>query len=121
MRQRPIKEQEKILIKYLLELLHDGEYFEVPQIVYGLDDDGMQNIRLASKPPTSYLRDLIQVKYLDDDNILVLITLTQSDTNELFELEFWKVYSNKLLIYPTPEKVKYINKSSAISRISLGT
>src|SRR5436853_7838710 len=108
MRERPIKEQEKIFIQYLLELLHGREYFEVPQIVCGLDDDGMQNIRLASKPQTSYLRDLIQVKYLDDDNILVLITLTQSDTNELFELEFWKVYSNKLFTYPIPEKIKHV-------------
>ena len=121
MRQRPIKEHEKILIQYLLELFHGHEYFEVPQVVYGLDDGGMQNIRLASSPQTSYLRDLIQVKYLDDDNILVLITLTQGDTNGLFELEFWKVYSNKLIIYPTPEKVKYINNRQAIPRISLGT
>ena len=118
MRQRPIKEQEKILIQHLLELLHGREHFEVPRVVYGLDDDGMQNIRLASKPQTSYLRDLIQVKYLDDDNILVLITLTQSDTNELFELEFWKVYSNKLIVYPTPEKVKYINNFPTIPGIS---
>jgi hypothetical protein len=118
MRQRPIKEQEKILIQYLLELLHNGEYFEVPQIVYGLDDEGMQNIRLTSNSQTSYLRDLIQVKYLDDDNILVLITLTQSNTNELLELEFWKVYSNKLITYPTPERVKYINNSRAIPGIS---
>lgn len=108
MQQRPIKKQEKILIQHLLELI-DGHthFFELPQTISDLDDDGMQSIRLTSNPKSSYLRDLIQAKYLDDDNILVLITLTESNTNELFELEFWKVYSNKLITYPIPEKVTY--------------
>jgi len=117
MLQRPIKKQEKILIQHLLELLPGRKYFEVPQTVFGLDDEGMQNIRLASNAQAGYLHDLIQVKYLDDDNVLVLITLKQSDSNELFELEFWKVYSNKLITYPTPEKVKHNTHLNSISGI----
>src|SRR5437868_1826702 len=108
MLQRQTQQQEKILIQYLLGLVPHGRDFEVPQTIFALDDDGMHNIRLASKLQASYLHDLIQVKYLDDDNILVLITLSQSDTNELFELEFWKVYSNKLITYPIPEKIKHV-------------
>ena len=106
MQQRPIKKEEEILIQHLLELIHSHKDFKLPQIVSDLDDGGMQSIRLASNPQANYLHDLIQVKYLDDDNVLVLITLTESNTNELFELEFWKVYSNKLINYPIPEKVK---------------
>ena len=107
MQQRPIKKQEKVLIQHLLELIHGHKHFELPQTVSDLDDGGMQSIRLASNPQARYLHELIQVKYLDDDNVLVLITLTESNTNELFELEFWKVYSNKLINYPIPEKVKH--------------
>lgn len=107
MQTRPIKKQEKVLIQHLLGLVHDYKHFELPQTVADLDDGAMQSIRLASNPQASYLDDLIQVKYLDDDNVLVLITLTESNTKELLELEFWKVYSNKLISYPIPEKVKY--------------
>ena len=107
MQPRPIKTQEKILIQYLLELMHDHKRFELPQTVLDLDDGGMQSIRLASNSQANYLRNLIEVKYLDDDNVLVLITLTESNTEELFELEFRKVYSNRLINYPTPEKVKH--------------
>ncbi len=107
MQQRAIKKQEKILIQHLLELICGHKHFKLPQTVSDLDDGGMQSIRLVSNPQAMYLHDLIQVKYLDDDNVLVLITLTESNTNELFELEFWKVYSNKLINYPTPEKIKY--------------
>ncbi|MEP6596593.1 MAG: hypothetical protein ABJA71_11640 [Ginsengibacter sp.] len=106
MQSRPIREQEKILIKHLLELIHGDKHFKLPQTVSDLDDGGMQSIRLVLNPQARYLHDLIQVKYLDDDNLLVLITLMESNTNELFELEFWKIYSNKLVNYPTPEKVK---------------
>ena len=107
MQKRPIKEQEKILIYHLLELVHRRKYFSVPEFVSDLNDDEMQSIRIVSNSQAKHLNDLIQVKYLDDDNILVLITLTESDTNELYELKFWKVYSNKLITYPIPEKVTY--------------
>src|SRR5215212_52458 len=107
MQPRPIKTQEKILIQHLIELTPGHTYFKLPQTVSDLDDGGMQSIRLASNPQAIYLHDLIQVKYLDEDNALVLITLTESNTNELFELEFCKVYSNKLISYPVPEKVKH--------------
>ena len=107
MLQRPIKKQEKVLIQHLLGLVPGHNHPELPQTVSDLDETGMQSIRLASTPEASYLQDLVQVKYLDDDNVLVLITLTESNTNELFELEFRKVYCDKLINYPTPEKVKY--------------
>jgi hypothetical protein len=107
MRQRPITKQENNLIQHLLELIPGHSRFELPQTVVDLDDGGMQSIRLASNPQAMYLRDLVQVKYLDDDNVLVLITLTESDANGLFELEFRKVYSDKLINYPIPEKVKH--------------
>ena len=107
MQPRPIRIPEKVLIQHLLELIHGHKIFELPQTVYDLDGDGMQSIRIASNSQAIYLHDLIQVKYLDDDNVLVLITLSESDTNELFELDFRKVYSNKLINYPTPEKVKH--------------
>ena len=107
MQQRPIKKQERLLIQHLLELADGRKDFELPQIVFDLDDDGLQTIRLCSDLQACYLHDLIQAKYLDDDNILVLITLTISNTNELYELEFWKVYSHKLITYPSPEKVKH--------------
>jgi hypothetical protein len=108
MKQRPIKNQERILIQHLLELIQ--VQFPLPQMVADLDDSGMQSIRLTSNPQTTYSHDLVQAKYLDDDNLLVLITLTESNTKELFELEFKKVYSNQLINYPAPGQVKHTIK-----------
>ena len=105
MKQRPIKNHERILIQHLLELIK--VQIPLPQMVADLDENGMQSIRLTSNPETKYSHDLIQAKFLDDDNLLVLITLTESNTSELFELEFKKVYSNQLINYPAPGQVKH--------------
>ena len=107
MQPRLIKKQEKVLLEHLLELIDGRTLFVLPQTVSDLDDGEMQSIRLASNPQTTYLRDLVQVKYLDDDNILVLITLKEGTNHELFELEFWKVYANRLISYPIPEKITH--------------
>lgn len=105
MKLRLIKKQESILIQHLIGLIFPHKSFELPQSVFDIDDGGLQSIRIASEPQAIYLHDLIQVKYLDDDNALVLITLSESNTGGLFELGFRKVYSNKLVTYPIPEKI----------------
>jgi hypothetical protein len=107
MQQRLIKKHERLLLQHLLELADGHKDFELPQIVFDLDNGGMQSIRLCADPQACYLHDVVQAKYLDDDNVLVVITLTVSNTNELYELEFWKVYADKLITYPTPEKITH--------------
>ena len=53
-----------------------------------------------------YNRDLIQVSYVDKDDVLVLITLTIDNFSNLFELEFWQTDFSSLINYPKPDQVK---------------
>jgi len=66
----------------------------------------MGSIRfVSSNPNRAYYSDLVQVEYLDVDNVQVIITLTIDNHQELFELEFWKVNFERLVRYPNPEEV----------------
>ena len=40
--------------------------------------------------PDDYDGDLIQVEYTDSDGIVVVITLTKNNKNQLLDLDFWK-------------------------------
>jgi hypothetical protein len=44
----------------------------------------------------------------DSDNVEVLITLTIDQDGRLFELDIWKVNFDKLIEFPTPEKIERI-------------
>jgi hypothetical protein len=78
----------------------------VPTAVTDLEDGGMGSILLNLNPEARYGADLIQVMYKDSDKVEVLITLTTDKNNQLFELEFWKVNFDKLIEYPTSEKLQ---------------
>ena len=97
--QRKITDQEKTLIVFLLS--KSGKTYNVPEFVTELNDGGMGSIRLTDSG--SHLRDLIQLKYVDSDNVPVFITLTESDFNELYELDIWKVNFEPLKRFPSPE------------------
>lgn len=106
MTQRSIETREKILIQYLLSLVPEkSQVYTLPDKVTDLDDGGMGSIGLVLDKQSKYGGDLIQVKYLNEDDVLVIITLIHDELNRLFELEMWKVDFSALKRYPTPAQL----------------
>ena len=105
METRDLRKQEKDLINKLLIL--SGSALPIPQTAIELDDGGMGTIRfhVDKRIDGRYGRDVIQVLYIDSDNVTVVITLTEDNNGDLFELEFWKTDFTPLKKYPAPEDI----------------
>ena len=102
---RPIRENERTLIHYLLQQLNlKPEDYPINELVDEYEGGKMGSISLGGDP-NAYDGDLIQVDYVDSDGTPVVITLTKDAQGRLLDLDFWKVDFSKLLEYPTPEKV----------------
>ncbi len=102
---RPIRENEKALIDFLLKLanLNPADY-PYDEYVDEYEGGKMGSISLGGDVE-GYAGDLIQVEYTDTDGTPVVITLTKDNEDRLLDLDFWKVDFSKLLEYPTPDKV----------------
>jgi hypothetical protein len=105
---RPIRENETALIAFLLAHLNlNPDDYHVNELVEEYEGGKMGSISLGGDPD-AYAGDLIQVEYIDSDEIPVVITLTQDKNNNLLDLDFWKIDFSKLLLYPTPEKLIFL-------------
>lgn len=103
---RQIKFEELTLAKHLLTLANDASSkYKIPSLVKVLDDGEMGGIEFASAKERKYGKDIIQVRYIDADHVVVLITLEEDNNGDLYELEFWKTNFAKLIKYPKPEEV----------------
>jgi hypothetical protein len=103
---RELKENEQNLIKHLVRISDKEGSFDIPELVEELKDGEMGSIRFASSEPArTYSSDFVQVEYIDEDNVPVIITLTIDNHQKLYELEFWKVDFEKLVRYPRPNEV----------------
>jgi hypothetical protein len=102
---RPIREEEVILIKYLLQKsnINPSDY-TINDLVDDYEGGKMGSIGLG-KPSAEYDGDIIQAEYLDTDDVSVVITLTKDTNNQILDLDFWKIDFSKLLVYPVPEKL----------------
>lgn len=102
---RPIRENEKVLIDFLLKLanLNPADY-HYDDYVDEYEGGKMGSISLGGDVE-GYAGDLIQVEYTDIDGTPVVITLTKDNKGRLLDLDFWKVDFSKLIKYPTPDKV----------------
>ncbi len=102
---RPIKEQEKNLIIYLLEKLNFTiEDYPISEYVEEYGEVGMGSIGMGYEN-AEYAGDLIQAEYIDSDSTAVVITLTKDTNNKLLDLDFWKVDFSKLIDYPKPAQI----------------
>jgi len=102
---RLIRDNEKELIKFLLESLNlKSEDYPYEEYVDEYEGGKMGSISLGGDT-SAYDGDLIQVEYTDVDGTPVVITLTKDINNQLLDLDFWKVDFSKLIEYPTPDKV----------------
>lgn len=103
---RPIKEEEKNLIIYLLEKLNLNVIdYPISENVEEYGDVAMGSIGLGDAESSEYAGDLIQVEYMDSDDIAVVITLTKDTNNKLLDFDFWKVDFSKLLDFPKPKQL----------------
>lgn len=106
MRKRGITNNEVVLIKFLLERIPGShKQYDVPIEVTEMDDGGMGSLLLHDHNDRRFRKDLIQAQYYDTDNTLVLVTLTEDDKQDLFELDMWKIDNSPLKEFPTPDKL----------------
>lgn len=106
---RPIRENEIALIEFMLN--HLGKRlsdFSINDLVEEYEQGKMGSITLGGDPD-KYGGDLLQVLYVDTDDIPVVISLTQDLDGKLLDLDFWKEDFSKLLLYPSPDKVEVLN------------
>jgi hypothetical protein len=102
---RKIRENERELIIFLLEKLNINlADYPINEDVYEYEGGKMGSISLGNNPD-DYDGDLIQVEYIDSDEIPVVITLTKDKNNQLLDLDFWKTDFSKLLVYPSVNEV----------------
>jgi hypothetical protein len=103
--QREIRQEEKVLIAYLLEQLPDNSnQYNIPLFIKELEDGGMGSIQLTDEG--RHHKDLIQMQYVDADGQKVIITLTENQAGQLFDLDIWKVDFSPLKQFPTIEKLQ---------------
>ena len=104
---RKIRQNEKDLIIFLLEKLNlNVADYPINEEVFEYEGGKMGSISLNNNPD-AYAGDLIQVEYIDTDNVPVMITLTHDKEGQLLDLDFWKTDFSKLLKYPTIEEVVF--------------
>ncbi len=106
---RKIRQNEIELILYLLNYLNlRPEDYLFNEDVDEYEGGKMGSISLGGDV-SAYAGDLIQVKYIDTDNIPVVITLTKDDKDQLLDLDFWKEDFSKLVTYPTIDSIIIIS------------
>jgi hypothetical protein len=102
---RPIRQNEKDLIHFLLQKLGlDPADCPINEHVDEYEGGKMGSISLGGNVD-AYAGDLIQVEYIDSDSTPVVITLTKDAEGNLLDLDFWKTDFSKLIEYPTPDKL----------------
>ncbi len=112
---RKIREKEIMLISFLLNHLKlKAEDYPISGMVDEYEDGKMGSIGLGNEDAV-YKADLIQVDYIDSDNIPVVISLTTDTNNNLLDLDFWKSDFSKLIAYPEPGDLIFRTPGSTLS------
>ncbi len=107
---RPIRENELTLIRFLLKHIKtDEEKFPISETAFEYEGGKMGSINLVNKNQGEYKGDIAIAQYIDSDGIIVMITLTIDQNNNLLDLDFWKTNFEKLETYPTPNDLIFEN------------
>lgn len=75
-------------------------------LVTEMQDGGMGSIRFLGGNDRHRARSIAEARYIDDDGVVVSIELNVDETDNLFELDFWKVDFSPLLRYPNPDDLQ---------------
>ncbi len=105
---RPIREEEKKIIEFLLTRLNlSVSEYPIPDVVEEYEGSHMGSINLNNPNTELYDSDLIQAEYTDTDKIPVVLSLTKDKNNVLLDLDFWKSDFSPLIKYPKPEELLF--------------
>jgi len=105
---RPIREEEKIIIQFLLAKINSTEAeYPISAVVEEYEGSHMGSINLNNPNADLYDSDLIQAEYTDADKIPVVLSLTKDKNNRLLDLDFWKSDFSRLVQYPKPEELMF--------------
>jgi hypothetical protein len=105
---RKIREEERVLITFLLQHLQlNLADYPFKEEVDPYEGDKMGSISLGGDV-SAYDGDLVQVRYIDVDQVPVVITLTKDNKGQLLDLDFWKEDFSKLIAYPSPERLEFM-------------
>jgi hypothetical protein len=106
-----MRSDEQDLVRALLSGIYPESEIDLRlarAIVQDMSDDGMGSIRFGES--ASKKRHFGQVAaaadYVDQDGVLVSITLNLDGQSDLFEVDFWKVDFSPLLRYPRPQDLR---------------
>ena len=109
MYRREIKQEETEIIQFLLKSKNMEERdFPISHDVTDYEGAVMRSIGLGNENSV-YQGDIVQVKYVDSDQIPVVITLTKDTNNQLLDLDFWKEDFSALVKYPVPVDLELIS------------
>ena len=108
---RPLRAHERDLVQALALGVYSRSEIEhrlAHAVVREMSDGGMGSIRFAS--PTSvnprFGREASVAEYIDEDGVLVSITLNLDQDDNLFEIDLWKADFSPLVRYPAPQDLK---------------
>lgn len=109
-RVRVLRPAERELIEKLLAGQVAKPGMEVPMqyaLVEDMQDGGMGSIRFVApgEPEQSFGDAIAEAEYIDEDGVLVSITINVDQNENLFEVDFWKVDFSPLRRYPKPVDV----------------
>lgn len=109
---RFLRDDEKALLIALLSRCNKFSDFEKEITfgkVYDMLDGGMGSVKFIATEERSFGENIVEANYLDEDGILVIITVIGDDRGGLYELDFWKTDFSSLKKYPQPGSVKIKN------------
>ena len=80
---------------------------EVRQVT-DMQDGGMGSIRFlsADRSIRKFGKQIAATEYIDEDGVLVSITINTDNQGDLFEVDFWKTDFSVLRRYPNPLDLK---------------
>jgi hypothetical protein len=106
---RLLKKNEQALLKTLLEGKIEFDIL-TPFKVIDMTDGKMGSIKFIREgnEKTTFGKTLVEAEYVDQDGILVSITVNVDQNENIYELDFWKVNFTPLKRYPLPCEVKII-------------
>ncbi|PQV65200.1 hypothetical protein B1R32_102209 [Abditibacterium utsteinense] len=104
---RRLREVEKVLLVTMLSFVPNSMTETLDTLlVEDLNDGGMGSIQfLSSGEKQRFGKELVEALYIDEDGILVIITVYLDKQDKLYEIDFWKVDFSPLLRYPTPDQI----------------
>jgi len=78
------------------------------RLVEDMKDGGMGSVRFqdADNRERHFGKKIAEAEFTDEDGVLASVVVNLDDSDELFELDIWKVDFSPLKRYPRPEELR---------------